>query len=234
MLVTLISDTHDQHRSVNLPGGDLLIHTGDFMTSGYSKSQAEDFFKWMEYQDYDDIVFIAGNHDRIMQNEPDAMKGILDGYKCIDYLEDTELVLYGDGPNGDLPENNIRIYGSPWQPEFYDWAFNLPRNGDVLKSKWDAIPTNTDILLTHGPAWGILDEVYNRRGVHLGCELLTERIAVVKPKIHVCGHIHSGHGYYFDGTTHFFNASVLNESYEYKHNIWHFEWDSITNEINFI
>ena len=234
MLVTLISDTHDQHRSVNLPGGDLLIHTGDFMTSGYSKSQAEDFFKWMEYQDYDDIVFIAGNHDRIMQNEPDAMKGILDGYKCIDYLEDTELVLYGDGPNGDLPENNIRIYGSPWQPEFYDWAFNLPRNGDELKSKWDAIPTNTDILLTHGPAWGILDEVYNRRGVHLGCELLTERIAVVKPKIHVCGHIHSGHGYYFDGTTHFFNASVLNESYEYKHNLWHFEWDPITNEINFI
>ena len=234
MLVTLISDTHDQHRSVNLPGGDLLIHTGDFMTSGYSKSQAEDFFKWMEYQDYDDIVFIAGNHDRIMQNEPDAMKGILDGYKCIDYLEDTELVLYGDGPNGDSPEDNIRIYGSPWQPEFYDWAYNLPRNGDMLKSKWDAIPTNTDILLTHGPAWGILDEVYNRRGVHLGCELLTERIAVVTPKIHVCGHIHSGHGYYFDGTTHFFNASVLNESYEYKHNLWHFEWDPITNEINFI
>lgn len=234
MLVTLISDTHDQHRSVNLPGGDLLIHTGDFMTSGYSKSQAEDFFKWIQGQDYDDIVFIAGNHDRIMQFEPDMMKGILDGYNCIDYLEDTELVLYGDGPNGDLPENNIRIYGSPWQPEFYNWAFNLPRNSDVLKSKWDAIPTNTDILLTHGPAWGILDEVYNRRGVHLGCELLTERIAVVKPKIHVCGHIHSGHGYYFDGTTHFFNASVLNESYEYKHNIWHFEWDPITNEINFI
>jgi hypothetical protein len=234
MLVTLISDTHGQHRSVNLPGGDLLIHTGDFMTSGYSKFQAEDFFKWMEYQDYDDIMFIAGNHDRIMQNEPNEMRGILTGYKCIDYLEDEEIVLYRDGPNGDRPEENIRIYGSPWQPEFYDWAFNLPRNGDVLKSKWDAIPTNTDILLTHGPAWGILDEVYNRRGVHLGCELLTERIAVVKPKIHVCGHIHSGHGYYFDGTTHFFNASVLNEQYEYEHNVWHFEWDSITNEINFI
>jgi Icc-related predicted phosphoesterase len=104
----------------------------------------------------------------------------------------------------------------------------------VLKSKWDAIPTNTDILLTHGPAWGIVDEVYNRRGVHLGCELLTDRIAVVKPKIHVCGHIHSGHGYYFDGTTHFFNASVLNEQYEYEQNMWHFEWDPITNEINFI
>jgi hypothetical protein len=234
MLVTLISDTHGQHRSVILPGGDLLIHTGDFMTSGYSKSQAEDFFKWMQGQDYDDVVFIAGNHDRIMQNEPDEMQGILTGYKLIDYLEDEELVLYGDGPNGDLPENNIRIYGSPWQPEFYDWAFNLPRNGDVLKSKWDAIPTNTDILLTHGPAWGIVDEVYNRRGVHLGCELLTERIAVVKPKIHVCGHIHSGHGYYFDGTTHFFNASVLNEQYEYEQNMWHFEWDPITNEINFI
>jgi predicted phosphodiesterase len=234
--ITLISDTHTKHRKVtpNLPGGDILLHTGDFMSSGYSLYEAEDFFKWMEGLDYDDIIFIAGNHDRIMQNEPDMMKGILTEYKCIDYIEDEEFVLYNDGHNGDSPEENVRIYGSPWQPEFFQWAYNLPRNGDELKSKWEAIPTNTDILLTHGPAWGTLDEVYNRRGVHLGCELLTERLTTIKPKIHVCGHIHSGYGYHFDGQTHYFNASLLNERYEYANKPWHFEWDSITNEINFL
>ncbi len=47
---------------------------------------------------------------------------------------DEQVTLYFDGPNGDYPEDNVRIYGSPWQPEFYDWAFNLPRNGEELKS----------------------------------------------------------------------------------------------------
>jgi hypothetical protein len=85
-----------------------------------------------------------------MENDPEKMAGILTGYKTIEYLQDEECVLYFDGPNGDHPEDNIRIYGSPWQPEFYNWAFNLPRNGEALKAKWDAIPENTDILITHG------------------------------------------------------------------------------------
>ena len=91
-----------------------------------------------------------------------------------------------------------------------------------------------DILVTHGPAWGFLDDTEGRRGTHLGCELLTERIKTIKPKIHVCGHIHSGYGHYFDGHTHYFNASVLNEQYMYAHSPWHFEWDNITNEITFL
>jgi predicted phosphodiesterase len=234
MLITLISDTHAKHNTVNLPGGDLLLHSGDFMTSGYSQTEAESFFKWYEMQDYDTCVFIAGNHDRIMQNKPAEMRGLLTGYSAIDYLEDEELVLYNDGHNGDHPEDNIRIYGSPWQPEFYNWAYNLPRNGDELKAKWDAIPDDTDILLTHGPAWGLLDDVEGRRGQHLGCELLTERIKQVKPKIHVCGHIHTGYGYYFDGDTHYFNASLLDEHYRYSHKPFSIDWNPDTNEIIFI
>ena len=120
----------------------------------------------------------------------------VNSYKWIDYLQDEEMSLYFDGPNGDMPEENVKIYGSPWQPEFYNWAFNLPRMGEELKAKWAAIPEDTDILLTHGPAQGHLDTSgppYNEP--LLGCELLAARIEEIKPKIHVCGHIHGGYGY---------------------------------------
>jgi len=235
--ITLISDTHAKHNQLNgdLPGGNILIHAGDFMTDGYNQTEARQFFNWFEaIKIYETKIFIAGNHDRIMQNEPETMSGILTGYKTIDYLEDMTCVLYGDGPNGDLPEDNIHIYGSPWQPWFYNWAFNLPRNGDELKQKWSAIPNNTDILITHGPSWGYNDTTEWNRDTHLGCELLRERIDVIKPKIHVTGHIHSGHGYYFDGNTHHFNASVLNERYNYSNTPFTFDWDHITNKIVWI
>jgi len=235
--ITLISDTHAKHNKLNadLPGGDLLIHAGDFMTSGYSIHEARDFFAWFDsINNYDYKVFIAGNHDRVMQNYPEEMRGDLTGYKTIDYLEDDTCGMYYDGPNGDIPDSVVRIYGSPWQPEFYNWAFNLPRKGPGLASKWAAIPDNTDILVTHGPAYGYVDDVQGRRGQHLGCELLTERIKEFKPKIHVCGHIHTGYGHYFDGHTHFFNAAVLNEQYIYTQAPFHFEWDNVTNEITWL
>ena len=243
MIITFISDTHTKHgqlitaddirnsqQLIDLPGGDLLIHAGDFMSSGYSKREAEDFLYWFNtIKGYDKKIFIAGNHDRIMQNDPDWATDILKEYTTINYLQDEEYGLY------DITEDrSINIYGSPWQPEFYQWAFNLPRNGEELKSKWDAIPENTDILITHGPAFGFLDDVEGRRGIHLGCELLIDRIKEVKPKIHVCGHIHSGYGHYFDGHTHFFNASILNERYDYTNLPVTIDWDPITNEIKWL
>ena len=229
MRITIISDTHQKHNQLNndLPGGDLLLHAGDFMTSGYSKTEAEQFFKWYEMRGYDNCVFIAGNHDRIMQDEPEMMRGLLTGYKGIDYLEDETVSI--ESQEGLM----VKVYGSPWQPEFYDWAYNLPRNGEELKAKWDAIPEDTDILITHGPAWGFVDTVLGRNQ-HLGCELLAERIKTIRPKIHICGHIHSGNGHYFDGHTHFINASVLNERYNYAHEPFHIDWNPITNEIDWV
>ena len=232
----MISDTHNRHKSLNgdLPGGELLLHAGDISSMGH-KHEIESFLTWFDKIDnYDTKVFIAGNHDWGFQTKPDQCRGLLTGYKTVDYLEDEELVLYFDGPNGDRPEENVRIYGSPWQPEFYNWAFNLPRNGPGLQHKWNMIPENTDILITHGPAWGFVDDVEGRRGQHLGCELLAERIKEIKPKIHLCGHIHSGTGHYFDGHTHYFNASVLNEQYIYTQSPWNIDWNPITNEIVFL
>jgi Icc-related predicted phosphoesterase len=103
-----------------------------------------------------------------------------------------------------------------------------------LASKWEAIPANTDILITHGPAWGFCDTVEGRRDMHLGCELLAERIGVIKPKIHICGHIPSGVGYTYNNGTHYFNASVLNEQYAYTNKPVNVKWDSELNEIYFV
>jgi len=234
--VSLISDTHTKHHLCenDLPGGDILIHAGDFMNSGYDKTDATEFFDWFDKIDnYDAKIFIAGNHDRIMQNEPEWAQGILTGYKTIDYLQDEQVTLYYDGPNGDYPEDNVRIYGSPWQPEFYNWAFNLIRNSEEMKAKWDAIPDNTDILITHGPPFGYLD-IPGGHTIRVGCDSLRYRVDEIKPKIHVFGHIHGSWGHYYDGHTHFFNASVLNERYSYANLPFTFEWDQITNEIKWL
>jgi Icc-related predicted phosphoesterase len=208
----------------DLPGGDILIHAGDIMNSGYNKNDIHDFLYWFEsLKQYDAKIFIAGNHDRMFENHPEDVQEWLNKHLDVDYLQDEAIVVDG-----------IKIYGSPWQPEFYNWAFNLPKNGFGLAGKWEAIPDNTDILITHGPAFGTLDTVVGRRHDHLGCELLAERIEVVKPKIHICGHIHSGYGYYWNGHTHFFNASVLDEQYEYTQKPMTFDWNKETNEIEFL
>ena len=111
MKITLISDTHAKHNMVgkDLPGGDLLIHAGDFMNSGYNPMEAMQFFKWFdEIDNYDTKVFIAGNHDRYMQDKPEEAKGLLTGYKTIDYLRDDWMSKYIN------EDDDIKIYGSPW------------------------------------------------------------------------------------------------------------------------
>ena len=226
MKITLISDTHNKHKLItqDLPGGDLLIHAGDISSMGY-EHEIREFCKWYNSLDnYTNKVFIAGNHDWGFQINTEKVKEILGLYENITYLQD-DSVLIG--------QDVVNVYGSPWQPEFYNWAFNLPRQGVELKEKWDNIPTNTDILVTHGPAYGYVDKVIGRTE-NLGCELLTERIKQVKPKIHVCGHIHTGYGYTFDGDTHYINASVLNESYIYNNKPLTIDWNPITNEIEFL
>ena len=229
MKITFISDTHTKHNQItkDLVGGDLLIHAGDISSMGY-KHEIQNFCKWLDgISNYNHKVFIAGNHDWGFQDNPEQVKEIINSYKTIDYLQDQIDMI------GESTDEMVKIWGSPWQPEFYNWAFNLPRNGESLKTKWDLIPTDTDILITHGPAWGYVDTIKGQ-SQHLGCELLTARIKEIKPKIHVCGHIHSGYGYYFDGDTHFINAAVLGENYYYENKPLTVEWNPKTNEIEFL
>lgn len=229
MKITFISDTHNKHNGLTslLPGGDLLIHAGDISSMGY-KHEIQQFLKWFNGLDsYKHKIFIAGNHDWGFQDNPEMCKELLEFYDKVTYLQD-DLELIGDDY-----ETAVKVYGSPWQPEFYNWAFNLPRMGWELEVKWNDIPIDTDILITHGPSWGRVDTVKGQ-GVSLGCELLKERLEVVVPKIHVCGHIHSGYGYVFDGVTHYFNASVLDEQYNLTQKPLTVEWDPKTNQIEFL
>jgi Icc-related predicted phosphoesterase len=226
--LTFISDTHTKHEKLNgfLPGGDILLCAGDISSRGY-KTELENFFKWFDGIDnYEHKIFIAGNHDFGFQDEPETIKGLLTGYKTIDYLQDEYLGIQ----DGDEPE--LKIWGSPWQPEFHNWAFNLPR-GEKIKEKWDLIPDDVDILITHGPPFGKLDYVpYNN--INVGCEELLLKVQQIKPKIHLFGHIHEGSGYVFDGNTHYINAAVLNGRYEFQNKPITIEWDSETNGIEFL
>lgn len=227
MEITFISDTHSRHTDItkDLPGGDLLLHSGDFMNSGVKQNEMFSFCDWFNKLDeYDSKIFIAGNHDILFEQSPTFVKGALSGYKWIDYLQDEEIIV-----------NGVKIYGSPWQPEFYNWAFNLPRRGPGLSSRWENIPNDTDILITHGPPQGILDisgPPYSQGD--LGCELLRVRVDELKPKIHVFGHIHGSYGYKFINGTHFINASVLNEQYEYKNKPLTVKWDKESNDLTFL
>ena len=226
MKITFISDTHTKHSQLNLPGGDILIHAGDLMNSGYSENDVIVFLDWFEEQSYTHKIFIAGNHDRMFENEPDEIMKFLEvsSEYGVTYLQDSEIIIDG-----------VKIYGSPWQPEFYNWAFNLPRCGWELEQKWKDIPEDTDILVTHGPPQGYLDTSgppYNQP--NLGCELLRVRVDELKPKIHTFGHIHGGSGYKTNGHTHFINASVLGEDYKLTCDGYIITFDHQNNDINFI
>ena len=231
MKITVLSDTHTRHRhcEADLPGGDLLIHAGDFMNSGYHKQEATEFFDWFSsIKNYDKKVFIAGNHDRIIENNPTWSLLTIKDYSNIIYLQDEGFSLYDMDK-----DSSTRLYGSPWQPDFNMWAFNLPRNGEEMKGRWDAIPEDTDILITHGPPYGYHD-IPGGQSIRVGCEMLRHRVDEIKPKIHVFGHVHGSSGYYFNGHTHFINASILNEQYNYTNLPVTFEWDKITNEIKWL
>ena len=228
MKITFISDTHTMHSQVtkDLPGGDLLIHAGDCMNGGHRGSELIDFLDWMEHdvKGYKHKLFIAGNHDWIFENRPIQARELIKTYApSVEYLQD-ELSCNED----------VRMYGSPWQPEFCDWAFNLPRSGDELFEKWNDIPDEIDILVTHGPRYGYLDYTTTGSGGHVGCEALDSVILTNPPKIHVFGHVHSGYGYKWDGKTHHINASVLNDNYKYTNQPINIEWNKETNEISII
>ncbi len=199
MKALAISDTHGLHHQLNLPETDLIIHAGDFTKRG-TRDEVEDFMSWFSKQDATYKILIAGNHDFYMeqQSKEQVMKSIPQG---IIYLDDSGVELAG-----------IKIWGSPVQPWFYDWAFNR-RPGAEIQKHWDKIPNNTEVLITHGPVYGILDQTVH--GKKAGCPDLLQKIQDM-PSLcfHICGHIHEAHGVLQKGATTFVNASTLNYQYQ--------------------
>ena len=225
MRLVCISDTHSLHHEMlhELPNGDVLIHAGDLSNKG-SKKDVTDFIHWYQnIKGYDTKLFIAGNHDLSFEKrlgvghkgELDWLDNLLSpenlSQSDVTYLEDSFMTI--ETPEFSRP---IKFYGSPWQPWFYDWAFNLPRLGTELQEKWNMIPEDTDVLITHSPPNGYRDLVNNWRqpNTHVGCECLINRIGEINPLVNVFGHIHEGYGVEYGKKTAFVNASICTAGYE--------------------
>lgn len=198
MELVFISDTHGKHNNLVVPDGDVLIHCGDFSGLGKER-ELRKFNTWMGSLPHEHKLAIAGNHELTLDSSSRHHFESL--FTNFTYVRDESINIKG-----------YNFYLSPWQPEFYNWAFNYSK--DRAEAIWDNIPEDTDILVTHGPPLGILD--MNEEGENCGCEYLLDRVEKVKPKIHAFGHIHEGYGKYNpDGyDTEFINASCLNRQYE--------------------
>lgn len=199
MKLVCISDTHCKLAKIDLPSGDLLVISGDILNLGreFELIIFNHVAGLIKHKYKHGIMLVAGNHDIIFQKDLSFAKSLIPNVAY--YLQD------------DLVEiDGIKFYGAPWQPWFYDWAFNVHRGPDI-KKKWDLIPDGIDVLITHGPVAGIHD--VNSKGESMGCKDLLDAVLRIKPKLHICGHNHNGYGIKeFNGMT-FINASSCNEKY---------------------
>ncbi|KAK2459250.1 hypothetical protein APHAL10511_008727 [Amanita phalloides] len=195
-----LSDTHS--RVCPVPDGDVLLHSGDLTNSGVI-SEVRDTMEWLCGLNHKVKIIIAGNHDLTfdrewyeanwtgrhwVQEDENAIMELVKGPAAkeagIVYL-DCEKYQFSVEEGGKM----WSVYGSPWQPEFCNWAFNYKRNrAHVIVDK---IP-KVDILLTHGPPYGVLDETKGK--LKVGCETLAKRLPQLQPRLHLFGHIHEAHG----------------------------------------
>lgn len=218
--IVAISDTHNRHKQIkelkriNIDGtevydvsGDIIFHTGDATSQG-RLSEVEDFLKWFGSLDFTYKIFVPGNHDWLFEKNPELGRELCKKHGVILLLHES------------IEIEGVKIFGSPWTPRFFDWAFNACRTLEEAQhvgmpwiwDKWKDIPSDTNILLTHGPAYGILDAT--PRGELIGCEWLLNKIKEIKCDIHICGHIHlyGAQQRHIDGTS-FYNASICDERY---------------------
>ena len=199
-----ISDTHDKLQYMNIPNGDVLIHAGDFSCRG-TEEEIIRFNEAISRLPHTHKIVIAGNHELtfdIENEEPlkrkfpvvehldfKIVKKLLTS--CI-YLEDSGIMIGG-----------YKLYGSPWSRINGNMAFNL--NDEDIRNKWELIPKDTNILLTHSPPKGILDK--NCKEKNHGCSILLEYVEEIRPMLHLFGHIHESYGIFRTPSTIFINGS---------------------------
>lgn len=219
--IVCVSDLHEH--LIDIPECDILLIAGDISFAPYNNLAMKHEFLCTKFKDWlDDIpakevVVVAGNHDQSIEQwgfPPEKAK-----LRC-HYLQDSGIELSG-----------IKIWGTPWQPWFYDWAFNAPMDGGekFLSEKFKLIPEDTDIIVAHGPPYGYGDKTL--RGEHVGSHALLDTIQRVGPTLLVCGHIHPAYGEYTykhdeNSATWIVNASIVNENYEVSNKlvVWDYSW----------
>jgi len=204
MIIDCISDLHGFQPE--LPGGDLLIVAGD-LTARDTPPEYDRFAGWLKRQKYLYKIVIAGNHDGLLQRFPERVHHTEDLERFQGRLYSSDAYLCDSG----VEVWGFKIWGSPWTPTMLNWHFMKDR-GDPIKAMWDLIPDDTEILITHGPAYGIQDQVGSKL---LGCEELRRTIdtRLKKLKLHVFGHIHDSYGKVTVNSVIHVNASIMDEQY---------------------
>lgn len=203
--IAMCSDLHG-NIDFEIPEVDLLLIAGDLCPARSFASISinmqikwlgMEFKHWLKNQPVKEVVYTPGNHDWIWESAPKSVPKMPSNSH---YLQDEWIELFG-----------LKIYGTPWQLPFNDWAFNMPE--DRLKWYWENIPEDTDILLCHAPPYGIMDQ---RGGddFSIGSKTLLERVMKIKPKMVVFGHNHNKNGVKVINGIKFINCSLLNEDYK--------------------
>lgn len=190
--IVAISDPHGMYDMLEIPKADIFICTGDFTNYG-SWVENMKFFAWVRQLPCKYKILVPGNHDLDIEANPGIYQKTL-------LPKDTFLLI-----NAGVNLMGLSFWGTPYTPEFFDWAFMLPR--DRMHEVWANVPPGIDFLLTHGPAYGILDK--NAAGESCGCQALLKCIEEDKPRHHLFGHIH--HSYGRKGNA--YNCSILNDNY---------------------
>ncbi len=222
MIIDCIADLHGFYPK--LEGGDLLVVAGDLTARNIEKEWHE-FGTWMDKQIYEKIVFIAGNHDTMIekwdkeQDEKGYQGPVSDPNEKIEYLCDSGTEVVTDG-------NRLKIWGTPWTPWFHGVnpkCKAFMKSDESLSDHWDKIPMGIDILITHGPAFGVLDGIPLEDGTlyHAGSKSLYGWLKYVeRPRLHIFGHIHEAYGQeehfptYLDNMMLSVNCSHVNERYK--------------------
>lgn len=199
MKIVFFSDTHMKHSAIEIPSCDILVHCGDFTSLG-NLDEAQQFCDFLSTIKCHHKIVIAGNHEFCFE-KAETKEQAEEIFKSagVHYLNDSGVEI-----------NGIKFWGSPVQPAFASFAFNRKR-GEEIKKHWDLIPPGTDVLITHGPPFGVLDST--RSGESVGCKELMNKVKEISPRVHAFGHIHEGYGELSNDQTHFINASSVNSFY---------------------
>lgn len=196
-----ISDTHQYHSAVNLPDGDILIHAGDFCGRG-TATEVGNFLHWFEEQTHETKIVVPGNHDVILEKDESIRKEFEKA--GIHLLIDEEYVNKASG---------LKFYGVPWTPDFYPdiWGFQASKGPADM---WERIPEDTDVLLSHGPPFGVADQIVLGGSPHLGSKPFTDALYDFgSPLTIICGHIHGGYGKHLLDPHTIYNVAVCTELY---------------------
>lgn len=197
-IIYAIGDLHGAF-DLTVPPCDILLVAGDYEVTRDLPRQLTVMRTvvrpWLERQPAEHVVVIGGNHDQTLASG--FASDIFRGSRVV-YLEDSAVTAAG-----------VKIYGTPWTPKFFDWWFMADEK--ELWERFAYIPSDTDILLSHGPPRGAGD--LTRSGTRAGSTALAEHLQVIRPKAVVCGHIHEGYGVSTLSGMPVFNVSHMTADY---------------------